>query len=272
MIPTWHNFSYLKLAVESVRKNSTYDHQIIVIVNGDYDETLEWVKAQDDIDIVLFRENAGVCYALNAARTLVNSEWILFINDDMYVLPEWDKELLDEAERIGDIWISLSSTVIEPFQSPNTCVIVGDYGRGAEDFQENKLLTEFRDLEREDWSGSNYPPVLTHVKVWDYVGGYSIEFSPGAASDRDFSRKLWEAGVRIFKGVSASRVYHFVSKSVGRIKMNDGRKGFIFKWGTSSRTFINHNLNIGKSWKGPLQEHRLSARQRIINNLKRKLL
>ena len=45
-IPTWNNLSFLKLCVASIRKNSTYKHEILVHVNDGSDGTLEWVKAE----------------------------------------------------------------------------------------------------------------------------------------------------------------------------------------------------------------------------------
>jgi glycosyltransferase involved in cell wall biosynthesis len=33
LIPSWNNLAYLKICVESIRKNSMFAHQIIVHVN-----------------------------------------------------------------------------------------------------------------------------------------------------------------------------------------------------------------------------------------------
>ena len=46
LIPTWNNLSFLKLCVESIRENSSLEHQIIVHINDGSDGTLEWVKAE----------------------------------------------------------------------------------------------------------------------------------------------------------------------------------------------------------------------------------
>ena len=46
LIPTWNNLPFLKICVDSIRKNSTYRHQIIVHVNDGSDGTLEWVRQQ----------------------------------------------------------------------------------------------------------------------------------------------------------------------------------------------------------------------------------
>jgi hypothetical protein len=62
------------------------------------------------------------------------------------------------------------------------------------------------------------------------VGGYSEEFSPGIYSNPDFSMEMWQACVRVFKGVGKSRVYCFISKSTGKVIKNDEKKQFIGKW------------------------------------------
>ncbi|MCC8170802.1 MAG: glycosyltransferase family 2 protein [Parabacteroides sp.] len=84
LIPTWNNLGYLRLCLESIRKNSTYTHQILIHVNEGSDGTLEWVK-QSGYKYNYSKENIGVCWALNGLRSLVKTEYILYMNDDMYV-------------------------------------------------------------------------------------------------------------------------------------------------------------------------------------------
>lgn len=93
-----------------------------------------------------------------------------------------------------------------------------------------------------------------HRSLWIAIDGYGEEFSPGLYSDPDVSMKLWMQGVRIFKGVGESRVYHFMSKSTGRVKMNDGKRTFLKKWGVSSSWFVKQVLRQGQPWTGPLPD------------------
>ncbi len=268
LIPSWNNLPYLKLCVESIRKNSTFSHQIIVHVNEGRDGSLEWVKEQPDLDFVHSDKNIGVCYALNGCRSLVDTSYILFINDDMYVCPNWDKYLKEEIDNIGHHYFFLSSTAIEPVFSSN-CAIQKDYGRTIETFDEKKLLEEFESLPKKDWLGATWPPNVVHVNVWDMVGGYSAEFSPGLYSDPDFSMKLWKMGIRFFKGVGKSRVYHFGSKSVKRVKRNAGYYKFISKWGITSSTLSNQYLHRGKPFTGYLFKPVIGLDIRFKNVLKR---
>lgn len=45
-----------------------------------------------------------------------------------------------------------------------------------------------------DWMGATIPPNIVHRDIWDLVGGYSIEYSPGMYSDPDFTAKLYMCG------------------------------------------------------------------------------
>ena len=252
VIPTWNNLAYLKICVGSILKNSAYKHQIIIHVNDGSDGTLEWVKKQL-FDYTYSKENIGICYPLNYARTLVSTKYFVYMNDDMYVCPNWDKALL-EALPVGRPFF-YSSTMIEPLGTANNCVIQGNYGTCPENFKEEQLLREYAGLPFSDWSGATWPPNILPVDLWDLVGGYSTEFSPGAYSDPDFSMKLWQAGVRDFKGVAASRVYHFGCKTTGRIlELNNGAKQFLEKWGMTAGTFTKYVLRRGEPYQGLLQE------------------
>jgi len=269
LIPTWNNLEFLKLCINSMRKNSSIDLQIIVLVNEGTDGTLEWLEEQGDIDYIHSKENIGICYGLNLCRSLVKSEHIIYVNDDMYVLPNWDVELNREIEKIDGKGFILSSTMIEPNDTGNPCVIVKDYGQNLHDFNEELLLKEYAGLSIADWKGSTWPPNVVHIDLWDLVGGLSIEFSPGMYSDPDFSRKLYESGVRIFKGKGNSLVYHFGSKTTKRVKNNRGRKTFLLKWGLSSSTFTKNYLQSGKEYDGTFETPKINSLSIFLNKIKR---
>ena len=254
LIPTWNNLAYLKFCVESIKKNSRFEHQIIVHVNEGSDGTSAWLESEG-IEYTYSHENVGICWALNKASRLAKTDFILYMNDDMYALPDWDLELVNEIERQENDMFFLSSTMIEPTGGQNPCVIWDPrFGDSLETFNEDLLLQEFQGIEKDDWNGATWPPNVVSKRLWDIVGGYSIEFSPGMGSDPDFSMKLWKYGVRVFKGVSASRVYHFQCKSTGRIKKNDGKTQFLRKWGVTVANFWQEYLRNGTAFNGPLFE------------------
>lgn len=264
LIPTWNNLAYLQLCMRSIRAHSSTAFEIIVHVNEGADGTQEWLDTQDDIAYSISRSNVGVCHAMNAMRTLANADYLLYINDDMYTLPGWDTALQEEIKALPDNQFFLSSTMIEP-RAQSNCSIEQDFGRSIADFQEEALLRNFAQFSKEDWHGATWPPNVVHKDVWDAVGGYSIAFSPGMYSDPDFSMKCWQAGIRLFKGISRSRVYHFGSISVKRVKQNKGYYQFIRTWGMTSSTLSRYYLRRGERFDGPLIPQRIPILVRLKN-------
>lgn len=259
LIPSWNNLPHLRCCVESIRKNSAFRHQIIVHINEGSDGTLEWVKSQG-LDYTWSAKNAGVCYGFNAPSALASCEYILLSDDDFYFAPGWDQALWEEIQLAPPNQFCISGTMIEHTRSRNNCAMAPfDFGKSADVFLEEKFLKEFDSIPFQDWSGSNWYPLVMPRSLWVLIGGLSVEFSPGMGSDPDMMMKLWHAGVRYYKGVSRSRVYHFGSKTTARIVHNNGNKQFLHKWKISISTLYKFMLRMGEPFRGPVQEPTLQG-------------
>jgi glycosyltransferase involved in cell wall biosynthesis len=266
LLPTWNNLPYLRLCIDSIRRHCAMSHQVIVHVNDGSDGTLDWVRAQG-IEHTRSGANIGICYAVNEAAMHSRHDWIVYLNDDMVVLPGWDSALLTRAQRLEQLNenpFMLSGTMIEPRETGNRCVVVADYGDSDASFRESDLLRDQPRLARADWLGSTWPPTLVHRRWWFSVGGYSTELSPGMSSDNDFSMKLWHLGCRRFIGVGDALVYHFQCKSTGKVVKNDGRRQFLHKWGLSQSQFDRLCLRRGEALQddAPLPEPDAPSMQR----------
>lgn len=257
LIPTWNNLAYLRLCVDSIRKNSRFKHQIVLHINDGSDGSREWARSQQ-IDHSQSDENRGVCYALNAAYSLSQADYIVYMNDDMYVCPDWDYHLWQEIRQAADENFFFSATAIEPLDVGKRCALAPHaFGRTPDDFDEQRLLDTYAALEYHDWNGASWPPSVVHRKLWDLIGGYSTEFFPGFYSDPDFAMKLWQAGVRNFKGVAKSRVYHFLEVSTNKLKRRKVKQAnalFLKKWGLTARMFNCFYLRMGTPHAGLLAE------------------
>jgi GT2 family glycosyltransferase len=245
LIPTWNNLEHLRLCVRSIRQHSAQPHQVIVHVNDGSDGSLDWVRAEG-LAHTHSTGNVGICYAMNEAATLARHDHLVYLNDDMYCLPGWDTALQARAAAMPADLFMLSGTMVEPRESGNRCVVVGDYGASVAEFREQELLRDAPRLVRADWLGATWPPTLVHRRWWFTCGGYSTELTPGMGSDNDFSMKLWQAGCRHFVGVGNALVYHFQQKSTGKVVRNDGRRQFLDKWGMTPSTFDRFYLRRGE--------------------------
>ena len=252
VIPTYNNINYLKLCLRSLKKNSSYEHEIIIHINDGSDGTLNFVKT-NNLKHTISEKNIGLCSSINKAAKLVSNQYILYSHDDMYFCPDWDKILLNEVKSLDHDNFYFSGTMIES----NSGHIVYDFGIDIDSFKEEELLSKYKHLNFYDHQGTHFAPHLVSKKMWNKVGGFSEEFNPGIASDPDFNMKLWNEGVRIFKGLNDFKVYHFGSLTTRKKKnliQNRGDKTFLKKWGFSTKFFKKYYLRSKTKYDGPLNE------------------
>ena len=250
IIPTYNNLEYLKLSLKSIKKNSLFNHEVIIFVNEGSDGTIDYLKTQN-YKFKQSKKNNGVCVAFNEAVKQATTKYIVLAHDDMYFCPGWDNVFLKEISKIPENTdFFLSGTMVQPFES----YINLDCGKKIEEFDEGKLLKELPKIKFNNFQGTHWQPSLIPLKTWNKVGGFSEEFSPGLGSDPDFNMKLWKIGVRLFKGLGDCRVYHFSSMSLRKKAWNNGAKTFLLKWGISIKFFKKHYLKSDDIFTGQLTE------------------
>tara|TARA_B100000965_G_scaffold332922_1_gene297633 strand:- start:149 stop:985 length:837 start_codon:yes stop_codon:yes gene_type:complete len=258
IIPTFNNFDYLKLCLNSIKKNSKYNHEIILHLNDGTDGSLNYA-IENNIKHSYSKKNIGLCSSINLASNLSTNKYILYSHDDMYFCPAWDKYLYDEVKRIGHDNFYLSGTMIEP----NSGHIAFNCGEHVGNFNENKLLKNIDKLNFHDHQGSHFAPHLVSKKMWNEVGGFSEEFNPGIGSDPDFNMKLWKKGIRIFMGINNFKVYHFGSVTTRKKKnliQNRGDRTFLKKWGITTKFFKKYYLKSKTKYNGPLPNPKITFR------------
>ena len=256
IIPTLNNIDYLKNCIRSLKKNSKFNHQIVPHVNVGEDGTLKYLDTEK-IDYTFTKYNSGICEGMNLASKKAKFEYILYSHDDFYFCPDWDTVLLNEVNKIGHNKFYLSGTMI------NNGPLKFDCGSDIDTFDEDKLLCNYKNINFYDFQGSTWAPHLIHKDLWNKVGGFSKEFYPGTASDPDLNMKLWNEGIRIFKGLNDCKVYHFGSivtrryKDHPTIKTESGSKGakiFLLKWGISIKFFKKRYLRSDEIYESNLKE------------------
>lgn len=259
IIPSFNNLDYLKICLSSIKKNSNFNHEIIVFVNEGIDGTINYLQ-EKNIKYLKSDKNLGVCTAVNKAAKNVSSDYIIYAHDDMYFCPKWDLVLKKEIDLIDHNKFYLSGTMIER----ETGHIQFDAGSDYKSFDENKLLSNLEKLKHPDYQGTHWAPHLIHRQIWNNINGFSEEFDPGPGSDPDLNMKLWLNGVRIFKGLGEFKVYHFgsiSSRKQNNFNYKQGSMKFLNKWKITTSFFVKHYLRggsfkkgviISKSYNGPL--------------------
>ena len=273
LIPTYNNLEYLKICINSIKKNSNYKHQIIIHVNEGSDKTIEYVD-KNNLDFTFSKKNIGMSLALNAASELAKFKYILISHDDFYYCPNWDTEFVKELNLLNNNNFYLSGTMVNAvsyFKNNDLSKPpVFNAGLTFKDFDEDRLLKNLDQIKTIDFQGSTKHPALVHIDIWKKVGGWSEDYFPTGGDDSDFNMKLWNENVRIFKGLGKSSVYHFGSittrkkdKSLFTYLGSKGNKIFLKKWKISINFFEKFYLRSGidknkrlifNEYKGPVSD------------------
>ena len=85
IIPTLNNFEYLKICIESIKKNSKFNHQIIVHVNVGADNTKSYLE-ENNIEYTISNSNLGLCKSVNQASNKAKYDYVMYLATIIFVL------------------------------------------------------------------------------------------------------------------------------------------------------------------------------------------
>lgn len=238
-ISTYNNLPYLKLAIQSVRKNSYFkDAPFIIHAENCTDGTNEWLfenKNKYNLTLLIEPENIkvrGIGGGMNVCADHVKTEYINFLHSDFYVAKDWDVELLKIHEQNANEKLWVNSFRIEPnmFNSPTRfgtyLVPLDSFGAYHYDFNATKFemwAIEFakENIQYQIPKGEGVSG-LVKKSVWDEVGGNDPIFAPTSWDDHDLFLRMLQNNVR-FVLPAASVVWHFGARGSHRLEENNGQ-------------------------------------------------
>lgn len=95
IILSYNTYKLTRFCIESIRQfTPAGSYETIVIDNASQDESLEWLKSQEDIKLVCNKENRGFPAGCNQGMKLAElGNDILLLNSDTIVTPRWLENL-----------------------------------------------------------------------------------------------------------------------------------------------------------------------------------
>lgn len=267
-ISTYNNLHYLKLAIESVRKNSHFKDAPFIIhaenCNDGTDEWLEENKKQYNLEYYIDKNISpiGIGGGMNFCAYKVKTEFIMFLHSDFYVSKDWDLACLEQYKKENRDKLWISSLRIEPAMFPDhiyylngtkpqpldNIIVPKDYfGEYYYNFDKEtfeRYADEFKSLNDYTIFKGQGVSGLISKKDWDIIGGNDPQFSPTSWEDKDLFLRMIQAGFS-FTLTSKSIAYHFGARGSHRLEENDGK--------TSQRQIKSENINAQKfikKWGG----------------------
>ena len=265
IIPSRNNLKYLKQAYESIRKNSSVEHEICIADDFSDDGTMEWVLVQMKRDKnIQFHRNQGPKRLGHTILydTLINdyatNDVVMIFHADMYACPGMDVAVLEHLEP-GKV---VSATRIEPPLHPDGPEkILEDFGIEPEEFKEQELL-DFVDeyIHR----GYHHPtmgifaPWAIYKKDFQEINGHDPLYAPQSKEDSDIFNRFVLNGFELIQTWEGF-VYHMTCRG-SRFKDGALRNpaGQVFMKGRESSEWLAQNLrstrNFIRKW-GHMVKH-----------------
>ena len=240
----YNDAPYLDLLLKSIKDNTKLLYEVCIIDNDSTDNTSEIIDkhifSDGHISNWINAKNVGVI-GVNKAVAMSIGEYIVDMNSDMVVLPNWDIKMMNflrRLEAINNGLASVSATLIEPYPG-NPEYYFGDFGTHPDNFKYDGLLRNISHYQKDGIKKKDTiqfsHPIMMSRKTWDNIGGISLGYPfPGMCTDVDLGFKLlWSRAKCVMVGDAF--VYHFSSATLNRMRSEGygtpaGVQEFIKKW------------------------------------------
>jgi len=255
IVPSRNNLKYLKWMYDSIRKNrGKHDVQICVADDASTDGTWKWCMDMMEYDhnfAAIKNEGPDRLGLVILNDRLINEvakyDICMVFHADMYLMPG----ALDQVEHKLRENTIVSLTRIEPsLHPPGPEKMLFDCGIEPEDFEEQKLLDWFKDIQLEQLTKCTegiFAPWAFYKKDFQEIGGHDVIFAPQSKEDSDIFNRFQLNGIKFIQTWGGC-VYHLTCRGSRFNTFSGGAPGqdseewlhtttsnmkkFIKKWGT----------------------------------------
>jgi len=128
VIPNWNGAHHLPVCLESLRRQTYPDVEVIIADNGSTDESLE-LLARDytKVQVLALGENRGFAGACNAGMQAARGEFVVLLNNDTETDPRWLEQVVAAFQRHPEAGIVASKMLL--FDQRDTFHTAGDFYR-----------------------------------------------------------------------------------------------------------------------------------------------
>jgi GT2 family glycosyltransferase len=100
IIPNWNGAAHLPACLDALAAQRSADFRTIVVDNGSSDRSLALLAHRDPpVEVIALPENLGYAGGCNVGLRRASSEFLVILNNDTQVEPDWLGELLAALEQ-----------------------------------------------------------------------------------------------------------------------------------------------------------------------------
>jgi GT2 family glycosyltransferase len=113
IIPNWNGLQHLEACLGALSEQKSTGFEVIVVDNGSVDGSTAYIREHfPTVLLVELKENQGFTGACNAGYEVARGAYIILLNNDTEVDPEWLGQLLSAFERHSDAGIIASKIML----------------------------------------------------------------------------------------------------------------------------------------------------------------
>lgn len=198
IIPIFNNVLYTYNCLLSLQQCDQHIAQEIILVdNASTDETEQLLShLTSQCKIVQNQENTGFVQACRQGAELATGEFIILLNNDTQVTPNWLKNLLNIMQQHPKVGI-VGSKLIYPdgrLQEAGGIIFNDASGWNYGRFQSPTHNLYNQDRPVDYCSGAS---LMIRRDLWQHIGGFDLRYAPAYYEDTDLCFAVRQAGYQV---------------------------------------------------------------------------
>lgn len=265
--PVYNRADLTKDYLESLRLNRGEVTEIIIINNNSSDETsnllnkykTEFSAIGISFKIIVNYENKSFAVACNQGAEAANGKYLLFLNNDMLILPDFIDNLKATFED-DECGIAGAKLLYQDLTIQHAGVVFNK-GNSVEHLYKNLDYTFPESCQKQEYQAVTGAALMINKDLFNKVQGFSEGYY-NCFEDIDLCFKIKEAGYKIIYNPDAIAL-HLESKTPGRKDAEKERKSgqlFMQKW---QGKILNDEIKTNLSFK--IYEEFKDKESRLVN-------
>jgi GT2 family glycosyltransferase len=214
IIPNWNGARHLRVCLDSLRRQTHPDFEVIVVDNGSTDGSVAMVQEEyPEVRLLALPENCGFVVACNRGAAMARGEVLVMLNNDTEAEPGWLEALCRALEAHPEAGAAASKLLL--FDRRDTLHAAGDIlGPGFMPANRGVWEVDRGQYDHDRWVfGACGGAAAYRRQVWEQLGGFDARLFM-YLEDVDLAWRMQRAGWRTLF-VPEARVYHHLSATGG---------------------------------------------------------
>lgn len=237
VIPVYNNFDYTYLCLKSILENTPDTaYEIIIADDNSSDQTIDIDRYVKNIVVIRDGINRGFLKNCNKAARYAKGEYLLFLNNDTQVQPNWLSSMITLIQSDTTIGMVGSKLVYPDGKLQEAGGIIWQDASGWNyGHLDDPMKAEYNYVKEADYvSGAS---LMIQTSLWETIGGFDERYVPAYYEDADLAFEVRKQGFKVVYQ-PASVVIHFegvshgtdTNRGIKRYQLHNQEK-FLEKWG-----------------------------------------